>query len=237
MGPQDTAADGTSDAPTPNPDASADPGAAGPSDAPTPNSAAPADPDGAARPAGDTAAFPSGVTVPRGTSWAKFPLWVIGLIGVVAFILGGIIGRATAVPYSPDFWRIAAQPAAVIVGGLAAVSAAVVAFRAQRAASQTAFEGIELQIHAGDVQFAKTYAADVAQRNADTNSTDVNRCWEKFTWIVALHQGKDMPESGEVPVDVANFMLTSLYNDAKALGDQTLLVGIGEYSKLVVDNH
>ncbi|SFA41772.1 hypothetical protein SAMN05444374_102128 [Rhodococcoides kroppenstedtii] len=162
---------------------------------------------------------------------------MLGLIGALLFIVGGIIGRSAAVPYSTEFWRIAAQPAAVIIGGLAAVSAAAVAFRAQRAASQTVLRGVRLQVAAGEKQFRQTYTADVEQREADTNSTAVNRCWEKFTWIVALHQGKDMAAPGEVPVDIAVMMLESLYDDAKALGDPTLLVGIGEYSRLVVDAH
>lgn len=167
-----------------------------------------------------------------GKNWDKQfhpAAWVV--LAVIVFGLGAVFGRSTEVPLSADFWRIAAQPTAVVVAGAAALTAAAIAFRAQRAASLTALRGVRLQIKSGSVQYEKTYRADVQQRSDTARDTSVDRCWERFKWIVALSD--DTGREDDL-FDVVTAMLDGLDDDAQALDDQTLTTGIVQYNALVL---
>lgn len=158
----------------------------------------------------------------------QFPRWVWVLLAAIVFVVGGVVGRSMAVPFSTEFWRIAAQPMAVIIAGLAALSAAALAFRAQRAASLTALSGVTMQVGAGNTQYEATYGADVAQRNAEAHDTAVDRCWERFIWIVALGE-RPRSSAEEIPFDLVTSMLEGLHDDVVKLNDQTLINGVEQY--------
>lgn len=158
----------------------------------------------------------------------RFPPWVWVVLAAVVFVVGVMVGRSTAVPFSTEFWRIAAQPMAVIIAGSAALSAAALAFRAQRAASLTALNGVTLQISAANAQYKATYDADVEQRSAEARDTAVDRCWERFEWIVALGE-RPRSSAEEMPFDLVTAMLEGLHDDVVGLDDQTLISGVEQY--------
>lgn len=140
----------------------------------------------------------------------------------LALLVGFLVGRMVETPAPTEFWRIAAQPLAVVGGGIAALIAASVSFR-----------GLKLQVASSDRQFRETYNADVEQRKADNKNTDTDRCWARFVWLVNLYYG-DAGNQPNTSPDVVVSMLTALYNEAERLDDALLVDGIQGFTEASV---
>ncbi|WP_142386972.1 hypothetical protein [Mycobacterium hubeiense] len=122
---------------------------------------------------------------------------------MAALIVGYAVGRLCAIPGTTEFWRIAAQPAATLTAGIAAVSAALIA------------------------------AYQVRQtRNQDHRHHRNDEIWKRFEWVVDRLTSATGSNSATAPAltpKQASEMLESIKNAADDLDDPHLSVMIGFY--------
>lgn len=143
---------------------------------------------------------------------------IVVFIGLVLLAIAFCLGRLYEVPGTLEFWKVTAQPLAVVTAGLFAISAAVVTFIAYRRTSDSAAHSANLQ------------------REKEIRAEALDRCWERFRFIF------DTSETGtnndrQLTPEVVFPVVTLLAEEADALEDQVLVQFIAQWGAFYSDTY
>ena len=143
---------------------------------------------------------------------------IVVVIGLVLLAIAFCLGRLYEVPGPLEFWKVTAQPLAVVTAGLFAISAAVVTFIAYRRTSDSA-------AHSANLQRVKEIRAEA-----------LDRCWERFRFIFenSETEGGDDPK---LPPEVIFEVVDLLGDEAEKLKDQVLVQFIAQWGEYYADAH
>jgi hypothetical protein len=137
--------------------------------------------------------------------------------GIAAIVLGALFlwggyvwGRAVAVPNTTEFWKTFGQPIAT-------------------------FGGAVCTLAVGALALFGVVSTNAATRKHSERSEELNRCWERFTWLIEQTAGTSGDGPEVFPTEVVSEVVKSLVADAIRLKDRTLEAALTEY-QLVVAN-
>lgn len=139
---------------------------------------------------------------------------VVGGAIAAGFVIGAFCGRLWEVPGKTAFWTVSAQPAATLLTGILAFSAAALAFygvllsvRRSRAATAAEIK-----------QRREATADEIKQRDNATKSIEL---WKRFEWVVD-HLSQQAAGASAIDEGQATDMIIALRDFAQSCGDHHL---------------
>ena len=143
--------------------------------------------------------------------WGAFATFVAVWIAFFSYVAG----RGIAVPGTTAFWTLAAQPAATLIAAMATLFVGLVALYG------TIFTSQRLEKH------------NTTSRNDAVRSGELERCWDRFTWLVDQSTASDGTSSELFPPEVVTAVVDSLAADARRLDDKSLIAALSEYQQVI----